>query len=218
MKRLALAIAATALAAACKETTGPSGARYLLLSGVFEAASVTPGGFLTKIAITAAGGGINGIGVVFTASGTDTMKIGGRFEVADSSFALDINFQSGKTAAFAGHVLGTDSLTGAWTDWSTSQITNVTFTRLDVPPCSDSVPLLGTFNPSAPDFIVRFQDTVNAAVESARLGALYGFTPTSVYTSALRGFAAAIPMSTVTVLRCEAKVTSVSYDAVGSGS
>ena len=88
MKRFALAIAATALAAACIETTGPSGARYLLLSGVFEATSVTPGGSLTKIAITAAGGGINGIGVLFTASGTDTMKIGGRFELADSSVTV----------------------------------------------------------------------------------------------------------------------------------
>ena len=216
MKRLALAIALTAFAAACNETTGPSGPRYLLLSGVFDASVATPGGSYTKIATTAVAGGIYGIGIAVTISGVDSMKISGQYSVADSSFGLDIAFASGKSAAFTGVVTGTAGLTGSWTDWSTGASANVTFTRLDVPPCPDSVPLLGTFDPDAPDFIVRFQDTVNAAVETDRLGALYGFTPTFVYQTVPVGFAALIPLSTVTVLRCEPKVVSVSYDATAT--
>jgi len=215
MKRKALALAATFLVAACSDVTGPGGSpRYLLLSGVWVASTAAPGGAAIKIAMYAAGGQISGRGLAYGLSGTDSLDIGGQYSAVDESFGLSIAYSSGRSAAFVGQVQGTSSLSGTWTDWSTGATYNTTFTRLPVPPCSDSVPLLGTYDPAAPGFIVRFQDTVNATAETARLGAAYGFTATHVYEAAIKGFAADIPLATVTVLRCEPKVTSIEYDAV----
>lgn len=221
MKRtLALGVAASllvAFVAACSDATGPHGSpQYLLLSGVWISISATPGGNIIKIATYAAGGHIHGVGVVYDLSTTDSLQIGGQY-TTDGSFGLSIAYASGQSAAFVGLAQGTSSLSGTWTDWGAGSSYNTTFTREPVPPCSDSVPLLGTYDPAAPGFIVRFQDTVNAAAETARLGALYGFTPTFVYQAAIRGFAADIPLATVTVLRCEPTVTSIEYDAASTG-
>jgi len=215
MKRTALVLATTLLVAACSDVTGPGGSpRYLLLSGVWQTAA-TPGG-VVKIATYAAAGRINGIGVAYLTTGTDTLDIEGQYDATDGSFGLSIVYASGQSAAFTGQVQGTGSLSGSWTDWKTNASYNLTFTRLNVPPCDDSVPLLGTYDPAAPGFIVSFQDTVNSTVEATRLGAFYGFTPTHVYEAAIKGFAATIPMSTVTVLRCEPKVKQIEYDAAAS--
>ena len=213
MKRTAFAQAAVAvLLTGCLELTGPgSSPKFLLLSGVWEAQSTPGSGSLVKIATAAAGGHITGIGIAYVNAGVDSLTIDGQYD-SDGSFGMDIQFASGRSAAYAGQVQSTASLSGPWTDWSTGASDTATFDRLPVPPCPDSVPLLGTYDPNAPGFIVEFEDTVDASVETARLGALYGFTPTFVYQTPPVGFAATIPLSTVTVLRCEPKVVSVSYD------
>ena len=224
MKRTALVLSATFLVvAACSELTAPTPSQYLLLSGVWASSTATPGGSAIKIATYAAGGQITGIGVAYDLATTDSLKIGGQYSIANGTFGMSIAYASGRSATFVGPaqgassvvgaVQGTSSLTGSWTDWSTGYSYEVTFTRLPVPPCEDSVPLLGSPDPAAPGFIVRFQDTVNATTETARLGAFYGFTATHVYVAAIRGFAAEIPLATVTVLRCEPKVVSIAYDA-----
>jgi hypothetical protein len=223
MKRLVFAFAATAALLACFEPTAPQAPQFLLLSGVWSATTATPGGYYIKMATFAAAGRIDGVGVAYILSTTDSLKIGGEYG-ADGSFGLSIAFASGQSATFVGPVQGTGntvrpvlstgSLSGTWTDWSTGSSYDITFTRLRVPPCADSVPLLGAFDPAAPGFIVRFQDTVNAESEATRLGLLYGFTATHVYAAAIRGFAADMPLSTVTVLRCEPKVASIEYNGI----
>jgi hypothetical protein len=216
MKRSALALATTFLAAACSEATGPgSSPKYLLLSGVWVGSTATPGGSYVKMVTYAAAGHINGVGIAYGLMGTDTLEIGGQYS-ADGSFGLSIAYSSGQPAAYTGVVQGTAALTGTWTDWSTESSYNTTFTRVPVPPCSDSAPLLGSPDPAAPGFIVRFQDTVNATAETALLGGLYGFTATHVYEAAIKGFAADIPLTTVTVLRCEPKVVSIEYDGTAT--
>ena len=215
MKRLSFAIVA-ALVAACAETTGPgASARYLFLSGVWQASGNTPGGSLIKIATSAGGGRINGIGVAYGFQNVDSLEISGEY-AADGSFGLSIVYAGGQSATYSGQVQGTGALAGSWTDWSTGASYNTTFTRLPVPPCADSVPLLGTYDPVAPGFIVQFQDTVNAAAEAARLGTVYGFTPMHVYEAAIKGFAADVPLATATVLRCEPKVKQIEYDGAAT--
>jgi hypothetical protein len=221
MNRRALGVAASllvALALACTDVMGPGDSpKFLLLSGVWSSSTATPGGSYIKIATSAAAGHISGIGVAYVSAGVDSLGIDGQYDPTDGSFGMTIAYASGPSSTFTGLAQGAGALSGTWYDWRTGTSYDVAFTRLLVPPCDDSVPLRGTPNPAAPDFIVQFQDTVNATAEAARLGALYGFTPTLVYTAALSGFAANIPLTTVTVLRCEPKVTSVSYDVVGGG-
>ncbi len=212
MRRVALAIAAAALAAACEPITGISGQKYLLLSGVWSASTSVPGTSGVKMATAAAAGHITGIGVAYTMDGVDTLRIEGQYDASNLTFGLDITSDAGRSAAFSGQIQSTASLTGYWTDWSTGSGSSTTFTRLLVPPCDDSVPLTGTYDPNAPGFIVTFRDDVNATVEAASLGDLYGFTPTQVWNVAPQGFLAVIPMATVTVLRCEPSVTSVAYN------
>ncbi len=213
MKRTAfpLAIAAAALAAGCGDPTGISGERYLLLSGVWSASTSIPGTLGVKMATAAAAGHITGIGVAYTSEGVDTLRIDGQYD-GSLNFGLDITSDAGRSAAFSGQIRSTASLNGYWTDWSSGSSSSATFSRLAVPPCDDSVPLTGTYDPNAPGFIVGFRDDVNATVEAASLGDLYGFTATQVYTTAPKGFSAVIPMATVTVLRCEPAVTSVRYN------
>jgi hypothetical protein len=213
-RRLAVAAGATAALLACSESTapGPKGPQDLLLSGVWESTSANPAGSYVKIATYAAGGQITGVGVAYRLATPDSLRIGGQY-LDNGSFGLSIDYSSGRSAAFVGAVHGTAALVGTWTDGTSGASYDETFARLSVPPCSDSTPLLGTYDPAAPGFIVRFQDSVNAAAEAARLAALYNFTTTFVYDVAIKGFAADLPMSTVTVLRCEPKVTSISYDA-----
>lgn len=79
--------------------------------------------------------------------------------------------------------------------------------------CADPAPLLGQFDPTAPGFIVVYRDGVDAAAETSRLAGKYDFTPTSVYTSALHGFAARLPSAAVAGVRCERSVAYVEHDA-----
>ncbi len=222
MRRLARAaapaavlLAATAFVAACRDPVAPTYPRYLLLSGVFTAASV-PGGSAVRIATTASGGEINGIGVVYVSTGTDSLEIGGQY-LDDGTFGLSIAFASGRQATFTGRVTGAANITGTWIDWTLDLSVPATFVRALVPPCADSVPLLGMRDPDTHGFLVLFRDDVDSREEAARLASLYGFAATAVYGYAAKGFAADLPLETVTVLRCEPSVASVTYFTSRSG-
>jgi hypothetical protein len=85
------------------------------------------------------------------------------------------------------------------------------------PACANPVPLSGKYDPRAPGYIVVYHADVNAAQETTRLAALYAFTPRSVWTSALQGFAADLTPEVVAAVRCEATVDYVEYDALVQG-
>ena len=57
---------------------------------------------------------------------------------------------------------------------------------------------------------MAFKTGYSAQAEATRLAQKYGFTVTSVFTI-ISGFAARLPSSTVTSLRCESSVASVEF-------
>ena len=59
---------------------------------------------------------------------------------------------------------------------------------------------------SAGNWIVMFQDNVNATVTTQQLAARLGFTPTTIYEFAFKGFAAEFSLETLASLRCEPTV------------
>lgn len=79
--------------------------------------------------------------------------------------------------------------------------------------CSTPAPLLGSFDPKAPDYIVRFHDNVSAVPETDRLASLYRFVPSHVYTNALSGFSAPLSSDVLASVRCETSVADVEYDS-----
>jgi len=83
-----------------------------------------------------------------------------------------------------------------------------------VPACASPAPLLGTYQAAAPDYIVKYNDNVDAAAETARLAAAFGFTPRFVYQAAIRGFAAPLSPNVVASIRCERSVQYVEHDAI----
>jgi len=81
--------------------------------------------------------------------------------------------------------------------------------------CSNPVPVLGTFDPAAPGYIVLFQDGVNGQAETSRLSTLHGFQPTHVY-QAIPGFSAEFSADILEQLRCEPSIKSIGHDQVSS--
>src|SRR6476661_3060481 len=63
-------------------------------------------------------------------------------------------------------------------------------TTPDHPDCGHPAPLLGSYNPAAPAFIVQYRDGIDPVAQTEVLAAKYHFTPSAVYTFALHGFAA----------------------------
>jgi hypothetical protein len=213
MIRHALGLAAAVLVVGCYEPTAPA-PPDLLLTGRWADAPVTPGGGGLFLTLRAAGGTITGTGQEYHLCCLyDSFTLSGDYSDSSRTFELFVRYSKGPTGTYVGRVFGADSLSGTWSGGAPTWPWH-TLRRVFEPPCADSAPLLGTYDPAAPGFIVRFQDSVNAAAEAARLGALYGFTPTFVYTAAIRGFAADLSFATVAVLRCEPKVMHISYDAV----
>lgn len=94
------------------------------------------------------------------------------------------------------------------------EATTPEFSRLVSGMCAQPAPLLGTADPAAPGFIVRYHDSVNAVSETDRLANKYGLTPSHVYTSALQGFSAVLAPETVASLRCEGSILIIEHDAV----
>jgi hypothetical protein len=89
-----------------------------------------------------------------------------------------------------------------------------------VPACSNPAPLDGTYDPRAERFIVIFVDgtTGSQVLEQVPLlAAKYGFTPRSVYQTALQGFSAELTVEQVAVLRCDPLIDHLSYNALFSG-
>jgi hypothetical protein len=86
----------------------------------------------------------------------------------------------------------------------------------DQPQCLKPAPLLGSYDSRAPGYIVQYRDGVDPVAETSALAAKYQFTPTSVYTVALHGFAALLSAEAVAGVRCERTVLEVEHDAVGS--
>lgn len=78
--------------------------------------------------------------------------------------------------------------------------------------CSNPVAVTGTTSPTAPGYIVTFNDGVNSETESPRLAAKYAFVTRFVYVSVLSGFAAELTPTQVAGLRCEASVKAIAHN------
>lgn len=210
----AVAVLAAAALVACYEFTAPTGAVDLRLSGEWVTGPI-PSGAFTALSMQAAGGRITGTGKTDVCCFQEyLLGVGGDYSDSSGAFTITITYPTGATATYDGVVQGADSLVGGWTGAPGALGLRIVFYRQPIPPCSDSAPLLGTYDPAAPGYIVQFHDSVNAAAEAARLAALYGFTTTFVYQAALKGFAAQLSPATVAVLRCEPTVASIEYDGV----
>ncbi len=204
-------------AAACREATGPTPAPDLLFTGSWwDVRPITPAGGGIYITLRAAGGRVTGTGQEYRFCCLyDSFTISGQSSGTLRSFALSFRYSKGPTATYVGRVWNADSLAGTWTDVSSAASHHVAFKRQIEPTCADSAPLLGTYDPAAPGYIVRFRDSVDAAAEGARLAARYGFTTTFVYQYALKGFASAdMSAATAAVLRCEPSVASIGYNGI----
>jgi hypothetical protein len=216
-RRVAVVVAAAGLFGACYEFTGPAPAPDLLLTGSWATVCCIPSGSQTVFTMRAAGGSITGAGDEYRlCCYHDSFAITGEYSGNPPWYSLTFEYSKGPTATFVGQALGVDSLVGSWTSSEFPGTHRAAFYRQAEPPCADSVPLLGTYDPRAPGYIVRFQDSVDAVTEAARLAERYGFVTTFVYKVAIKGFAAPLSPATVAVLRCEPKVTSVSHDAVAT--
>jgi hypothetical protein len=214
-RRVAVVIVATALLGACYEFTGPAPTPDLLFSGSWVTACCIPSGSYTSFSMRAAGGQIAGAGLEHRlCCYEDSFAITGAYIGFPASFSLTLEYYKGPTATYVGQAFGVDSLVGSWTSSDRAGTYRAAFYRQAEPPCADSVPLLGTYDPRAPGYIVRFKDSVDAVAEAARLAALYGFTTTFVWQAAIKGFAADLSPATVSVLRCEPTVASIEHDGV----
>lgn len=209
-----LAIAAAALIAGCREFTMPAGPVDPLLTGDWATAPIPSGSYIS-LSVRAAGGRITGGGVEHRlCCSEDALTIGGDYSPLSGAFSIDVRYAGGATATFAGTVQGADSLVGGWSAGAAAAGVRVVFYRAPEPPCADSAPLLGTYDPAAPGYLVLFHDSVDAAAEAARLAGKYGFTTTDVWTTGVKGFAALLSPGIVAVLRCESSVVLIEHDGV----
>jgi hypothetical protein len=216
--RAAVAVAAATLLAACYEYTGPEPAPNLFLSGSFysDLTNVPGGGAADTMTLSAIYGHITGYGVQYDLGRFySAFSVTGQYSDTTQSFVLVIRYtESALTTYVTGSVYGADSLSVRVPTYTSPGYYDEVFNRMPVPPCADSAPLVGTYDPAAPGYIVQFHDSVNAAAETARLAALYGFTTTFVFQSAPKGFAAQLSPATVAVLRCEPAVTAIEYNGI----
>jgi hypothetical protein len=214
---LALA-AAAALSVACYEYTGPEPAPNLFLSGSFyrDLSDVPGGGAADTMTLSAIYGHITGYGVQYELGHFySAFSVTGQYSDTTQSFVLWIRYtESALTTYVTGSVYGADSLSVRVPTYTSPGYDDEVLNRLPVPPCADSAPLLGTYNPAAPGYMVQFRDGVDAAAEAALLADRYGFVVDIVYQAGPKGFAAKLSSATVAVLRCEPAVASIEYDGV----
>jgi len=185
----------------------------LRLSGEWITGPI-PSGSFTALSLQAAGGRITGTGEQSLLCCDNSLAISGDYSETSESFTIVITYPGGETATFVGVAQGADSLVGGWSGTPGALGVRLVFYRRPQPPCSDPAPLLGTYNPAAPGYMVQFHDSVDAAAEAALLADRYGFVVSIVYQSAPKGFAAQLSPATVAVLRCEPAVASIEYDGV----
>jgi hypothetical protein len=77
--------------------------------------------------------------------------------------------------------------------------------------CTNPAPVLGTFDPDAPGYIVLFHDDIDSQVATSQLATLYGFQPTHIY-EYTNGFSAVFSTDVLEHLRCEASIKNIAYD------
>ena len=206
-------VAAAARSVACYEYTGPGPAPDLFLTGSWEFSNVgTPAGGGLDISLNAAGGWITGTGqeYVFCCL-SDSFTITGVYSDPSGSFQLAIHYSKGRNVTYVGTASGADSLVGVWTDssYGLHPSWHQVFYRQLVPPCADSAPLIGSYTPVVPGFLIRLRDSVDAVAEAALLGDRYGFVVRAVYQTPIKAFGADLTPATVAVLRCEPAVVSI---------
>jgi hypothetical protein len=218
MKRKALALAATLLVAACYEYTGPEPAPNLFLSGSFyrDLTNVPGGGAADTMTLSAIYGHITGYGVQYDLGRFySAFSVTGQYSDTTQSFVLVIRYtESALTTYVTGSVYGADSLSVRVPTYTSPGYDDEVLNRLPVPPCADSAPLLGSYDPAAPGYLISFQNSVDPAAEAALLADRYGFTVQSLYQTAPKGFAAQLSRATVAVLRCEPAVTAIEYNGI----
>jgi hypothetical protein len=206
-------VAAAVLSVACYEYTGPAPAPDLFLTGSWKFSNVgTPAGGGLDISLNAAGGWITGTGQEYVFCCLfDSFTITGVYSDPSGSFRLAIHYSKGKNVTYLGTAWGADSLVGVWTDssYGLSPSWHQVFYRQPVPPCADSAPLIGSYTPAVPGFLVRLRDSVDATFEAALLADRYGFVVGAVFQTPVAAFAADLPPATVAVLRCEPAVVSI---------
>ena len=81
------------------------------------------------------------------------------------------------------------------------------------PSCVEPAPLIGTFDPAAPEYMVEFHAGVDPAEETAKLERQYGFRRRYLFTAVSPGLSAMFDDDVRDSLRCERAVKSVEYDA-----
>lgn len=211
---LALAAAGSGLCVACHEPpAAPARTSNPTLTGAWGTA-YSAGSFV-ELRLHAAGGAITGAGREFrSGSFYDTLSIVG--EYSDSSaLRLTVTYTNGDTAQYTGVALTPTLMVGTW---STGSLGYMPFDRdfyvRPQAPCADSAPLDGAPDPRAPGYIVMYYRSVDSPTETARLSALYHFTPHFVWTAAIEGFSADLLPTTASLVRCDTLVELMEYDAI----
>lgn len=82
--------------------------------------------------------------------------------------------------------------------------------------CTSPAPLVGSFDPRAPGYLVLLRSDVDVSSTVEALADKYGFEAGAIWEHALRGFFAVVPDETVRALRCEAAVQLIEHNAVVS--
>lgn len=102
---------------------------------------------------------------------------------------------------------------GAGNNSALSLATSTTTMSGPAASCTNPTPVLGTFSPAAPGYIILFRNGINAQDETNRLAGLYKFQPTHIYQS-IGGFSATFSTDVLEHLRCEANIKSIEFDGV----
>jgi hypothetical protein len=83
------------------------------------------------------------------------------------------------------------------------------------PNCKFPAPLEGSYQPTAPGYIVQLRGDTNSVVLGARtLAKMYGFKLHSVFESTGAFYTSSISQSALAKLRCESQVQLVEYNSI----
>lgn len=210
------AATAAAVLAACQESKSmaPAPTPNPALTGAWG--TVSSSGSFVEFRLRAAGGAITGAGREFrSASFYDSLAISGEYSDT-AAFRLTIAYTNGDTAHYTGVALTPTLMVGTWSSgpFDYGPFDRDFYVRPQAP-CADSAPLSGKPDPRAPDYIVMYYRSVDSPTETARLAALYHFTPQFVWTHAIEGFSADLLPTTSSLVRCDTLVELMEYDAVG---
>ncbi|HVO36122.1 MAG TPA: hypothetical protein VMT21_11180 [Gemmatimonadales bacterium] len=218
MRRTGVVLAAATAAgflAACRESrsTEPAPTANPALTGAWG--TVSSSGSFVEFSLRAAGGAITGAGREFrSGSFYDSLIVSGEYSDT-SAFRLTIAYTNGDIAHYVGVALTPTLMAGTWSrgPYDYGPFDREFHVRPRAP-CADSAGLDGAPDPRAPGYIVMYYRSVDSPTETARLAALYHFTPHFVWTHAIEGFAADLLPTTVSLVRCDTLVELIEYNAV----